>query len=133
MLRPADERQERGSRFVHSNPRTPFNAGDAEALARLEDEVVDATRLDGIGLCSWAFHERNEAVKWSCARLIDAALAAKRKVGICGQAPGDYPDFAAFLVERGVDSISLSPDALVGTMRRVVDVEARLSRPRDAE
>jgi pyruvate,water dikinase len=72
------------------------------------------------------FDERNEAVKWSCAHLIEAARAANRKVGICGQAPSDFPDFAAFLVERGIDSISLSPDALVRTMRRIVDVEARL-------
>ena len=75
------------------------------------------------------FDERNEAVKWSCAHLIAAAHAANRKVGICGQAPSDYPDFAAFLVERGIDSISLSPDALVRTMRRIVEAE---SRPRAA-
>jgi len=71
------------------------------------------------------FDERNDAVKWSCAKLIEVAHAHQRKVGICGQAPSDYPDFAAFLVERGIDSISLSPDALVRTMKRVVEVEAR--------
>src|ERR1019366_6806222 len=58
------------------------------------------------------FDERNEAVKWSCAHLVEAAHRAGRKVGICGQAPSDFPDFAAFLVERGIDSISLSADAL---------------------
>ncbi|HEX7601081.1 MAG TPA: putative PEP-binding protein, partial [Polyangiaceae bacterium] len=72
------------------------------------------------------FDERNEAVKWSCARLIEAAHASGRKAGICGQAPSDFPDFAAFLVERGIDSISLSPDALARTMKRIVEVEARL-------
>ena len=75
------------------------------------------------------FDERNEAVKWSCARLIEAAHAAGRKAGICGQAPSDFPDFAAFLVERGIDSISLSPDALARTMRRVLEAEARLREP----
>ncbi|HEY4117825.1 MAG TPA: phosphoenolpyruvate synthase [Byssovorax sp.] len=71
------------------------------------------------------FDERNAAVRWSCAHLIEAAHAAGRKVGICGQAPSDFPDFAAFLVERGIDSISLSPDALVRTTLRVLDVEQR--------
>ena len=73
------------------------------------------------------FDERNEAITWSCARLIEAAHKAGRKVGICGQAPSDFPDFAAFLVERGIDSISLSPDALARTMRSVVAMEAKLA------
>ena len=72
------------------------------------------------------FDERNEAVRWSCAHLIDAARAGGRKVGICGQAPSDYPDFVAFLVERGIDSISLNPDALARTTLRVLEVERRL-------
>ena len=71
------------------------------------------------------FDERNEAIKWSCAHLIEVAHDAGRKVGICGQAPSDFPDFADFLVERGIDSISVSPDALVRTMQRVSEVEAR--------
>ena len=65
-------------------------------------------------------------MKWSCAHLIEAAHAAGRKVGICGQAPCDYPDFAAFLVERGIDSISLSADALVRTMQKVFELERSL-------
>ena len=75
------------------------------------------------------FDEQNEAVKWSCARLIEAAHHAHRKVGICGQAPSDYPDFAAFLVERGIDSISLSADALVRTTLRVLAMEKELAQP----
>jgi pyruvate,water dikinase len=74
------------------------------------------------------FDERNDAVKWSCARLLEAAHRAKRKVGVCGQAPSDFPDFAAFLVARGVDSISLNADALVRTTRRVVDAEAEIAK-----
>ena len=74
------------------------------------------------------FDERNEAVKWSCAHLIEAAHAAGRKAGICGQAPSDFPDFAAFLVEHGIDSISLNPDALVRTTRRVLAMEQELGR-----
>jgi pyruvate,water dikinase len=71
------------------------------------------------------FDERNEAVKWSCAHLLEAAHGAGRTVGICGQAPSDYPEFAAFLVERGIDSISLSADALVRTTLRILEVEAQ--------
>ena len=78
------------------------------------------------------FDERNEAVKRSLESLLEVAHAHGRKVGICGQAPSDYPDFAAFLVERGIDSISLSPDALFRTMRRVVDVERERMAPRSA-
>ncbi len=74
------------------------------------------------------FDERNEAVRWSCAHLIEVAHESGRKVGICGQAPSDYPDFAAFLVERGIDSVSLSADAVVRTMRRIVEVEKKLGR-----
>jgi pyruvate,water dikinase len=76
------------------------------------------------------FDERNEAVKWSCAHLIEAARKGGRKVGICGQAPSDYPDFAAFLVERGIDSISLNADALVRTTLRVLEMEKTLARKR---
>ncbi len=72
------------------------------------------------------FDEQNPAVLWSCAHLIAEAHKLHRHVGICGQAPSDYPDFAAFLVERGIDSISLSADALVRTIRRVAEIEHRL-------
>jgi pyruvate,water dikinase len=74
------------------------------------------------------FDERNEAVKWSCAHLLEVAHAAGRKVGICGQAPSDYPDFAAFLVERGIDSVSLTADAVVRTTLRILEVEAAAAR-----
>ena len=74
------------------------------------------------------FDERNGAVRWLCAHLIERAHAAGRTVGICGEAPSNYPDFAAFLVERGIDSISLSPDALVRTMKTVFELERNLTR-----
>jgi pyruvate,water dikinase len=44
-------------------------------------------------------------------------------VGICGQAPSDYPDFAAFLVERGIDSISLNPDSVITVKKRIAEAE----------
>src|SRR5438105_13389791 len=69
------------------------------------------------------FNERNSAVLQACARVIDAAHQKGRKVGICGQAPSDFPDFAAFLVEQGIDSISLTPDSLLKTSERVLQAE----------
>jgi pyruvate,water dikinase len=72
------------------------------------------------------FEERNEAVKREIARLIATAHEADCKVGICGQAPSDYPDFAAFLVEQGIDSISLNPDSLIRTKRIVAEKEKEL-------
>ena len=79
------------------------------------------------------FDERNEAVKRSVAHLIECAHAhePRRKVGICGQAPSDYPEFAAFLVEKGIDTISLNPDAVLRTKRRVVEMEKELEGKKD--
>ncbi|MGC9318238.1 MAG: phosphoenolpyruvate synthase [Armatimonadota bacterium] len=78
------------------------------------------------------FDERDEAVKRFVAELIERAHAAGRKVGICGQAPSDYPEFAAFLVEQGIDSISLNPDSVLETIRRVAEVEAKHDGPQAA-
>jgi pyruvate,water dikinase len=74
------------------------------------------------------FDERNEAVKKMIAQVIQAAHAKKRKIGICGQAPSDYPEFAKFLVECGIDSISLNADVVVKTTMDVVKIENSLSR-----
>jgi pyruvate,water dikinase len=72
------------------------------------------------------FDERNEAVKRAVRQAIAGAHAAGIKIGICGQAPSNYPEFAAFLVEEGIDSISLNPDSFVATVRHVAEVEQRL-------
>jgi pyruvate,water dikinase len=72
---------------------------------------------------AYLFDERNEAVKKMIATLIATAHKEGRKVGICGQAPSDYPDFAKFLVENGIDSISLNPDSVVKTKRLVAIAE----------
>ncbi len=74
------------------------------------------------------FDERNEAVKMMIAQVIRVANAKGRKIGICGQAPSDYPEFAQFLVEQGIDSISLNPDALLKTTLAVLDIERKLHR-----
>ncbi|HEU4342335.1 MAG TPA: phosphoenolpyruvate synthase [Candidatus Binatia bacterium] len=78
------------------------------------------------------FDERNAAVKSMIASVIRSAKAKRRKIGICGQAPSDYPDFAAFLVELGIDSISLNPDAVLKTTLRILEMENAEVRPKAA-
>jgi pyruvate,water dikinase len=72
------------------------------------------------------FDERNEAVRRLCAELIQTAHRCGRKVGICGQAPSDFPEFAAFLVEQGVDSLSLNPDAVLRTTAHILELEGKV-------
>ncbi|MFO0852276.1 MAG: phosphoenolpyruvate synthase [Gemmataceae bacterium] len=72
------------------------------------------------------FDERNPAVKRLIADVIRRAKACGRKVGICGQAPSDYPEFARFLVECGIDSISLNPDTVLKTTQAILDMERQL-------
>jgi len=71
------------------------------------------------------FDERNEAVKQEISRLIRTAHKSNTKVGICGQAPSDYPDFAAFIVQEGIDSISLNPDSVIAVKKRIAEVEKK--------
>ena len=77
-------------------------------------------------LVAHLFDERNEAVTRTIAQVISAVHAAGRKIGICGQAPSDYPEFARFLVTVGIDSLSLNPDSQLKTMLAIVDLEATL-------
>ncbi|MCJ2513397.1 MAG: phosphoenolpyruvate synthase [Candidatus Thermoplasmatota archaeon] len=74
------------------------------------------------------FDERNDAVKRLVAQVIKTAHnhEPKRKVGICGQAPSDFPEFAEFLVECGIDSISLNPDTVLKTRLIIAEAEERL-------
>ncbi|KWD74955.1 phosphoenolpyruvate synthase [Burkholderia ubonensis] len=69
------------------------------------------------------FDEQDEAVKWMIASVIKAAHDAGAKVGLCGQAPSDHPEFAAFLVGCGIDSISVSPDSFIVVKRHVAVAE----------
>jgi pyruvate,water dikinase len=74
------------------------------------------------------FDERNAAVKKMIAQVIATCRAKGRKIGICGQAPSDYPEFAQFLVEQGIDSISLNPDTVLKTTLAVLATEETISR-----
>jgi pyruvate,water dikinase len=101
-----------------------FSIGSNDLTQLILGVDRDSTRVAGL------FDERNEAVTRACAALIETAHRAGRTVGICGQAPSDFPDFAAFLVEHAIDSISLNADALVRTRRRVWEIEqSRLALP----
>ncbi|MDJ0662586.1 MAG: phosphoenolpyruvate synthase [Crocosphaera sp.] len=74
-------------------------------------------------LVAQLFDERNEGVKRMVKLAIETAKKKGRKIGICGQAPSDYPEFAKFLVELGIDSMSLNPDSVLKTLLMVAEVE----------
>jgi pyruvate,water dikinase len=82
----------------------------------------DAARLAHL------FDERNEAVKRLLRDVIRRAHRSNRPVGICGQAPSDHPEFVAFLVGLGIDSISVTPDRVVATLQHVAEAERQLER-----
>lgn len=77
----------------------------------------DSAELAGL------FDERNDAVRWMIARVIASAHDVGAKVGLCGQAPSDHPEFADFLVACGIDSVSVSPDSFIAVKRRVAAAE----------
>ena len=77
-------------------------------------------------LVAHLYDERNEAVKKMLEMLVHTAKKNKIKVGICGQGPSDYPDFAQFLVQLGIDSISVTPDSVVKTYKALNEVERQM-------
>ncbi len=74
------------------------------------------------------FDEQDEAVKWMIEKVIAEANKAGAKIGLCGQAPSDHPEFAEFLVKCGIDSMSVSPDSFMEVKRKVAETEAALGR-----
>ncbi len=74
------------------------------------------------------FDERNGAVEKMVAMAIDAAIRNGKKIGICGQAPSDYPEFAEFLVRKGINSISLNPDTVIQTTAHILKTEKSLKK-----
>jgi pyruvate,water dikinase len=134
VLKEAGLAQGRDGLEVYVMAELPSNVFLADQFAEIFDGFSigsnDLTQLVlGVdrdsALVASLFNERNSAVLQACARIIDAAHRARRKVGICGQAPSDFPDFAAFLVEQGIDSISLIPDSLLKTSERVLQAEQK--------
>lgn len=113
----------------------PSNVLDAENFARVFDGFSigsnDLTQLVlGIdrdtALIAPLFNEQHHAVKQMITMVIDKANALGRKIGLCGQAPSDYPEFTQFLVERGISSISFNPDALLTGIKNINEAEAAL-------
>jgi pyruvate,water dikinase len=79
-------------------------------------------------LVAHVYDERNDAVKLLVAHAIDVCNQRGKYIGICGQAPSDYPEFAEFLVECGIQSISLNPDTVIKTRIKIADKEKSLGR-----
>ncbi len=79
------------------------------------------------GTVAHLFDERNPAVRRMISEAIAAARRAGKPIGICGQAPSDYPEFAAWLVCEGITSISLNPDTVIKTLRVIAAAEANTS------
>jgi pyruvate,water dikinase len=82
---------------------------------------------------SHVFDERDPSVKRMVQWVIEKAKKNGKKIGICGQAPSDYPEFAEFLVRCGIDSMSLNPDTVFKTTERILQVEKELKIPRRKE
>ena len=76
-------------------------------------------RDSGLELLAADFDERDPAVKAMLSRAIKACVAQGKYVGICGQGPSDHPDFAQWLVEEGITSISLNPDSVIATWQKL--------------
>jgi pyruvate,water dikinase len=77
-------------------------------------------------LVAHLYDERNEAVKRMISQVIKTAKEKGKKIGICGQGPSDFPDFAQFLVEQGIDTISINPDSIIKTTKAIYEIEKEL-------
>ncbi len=114
----------------------PSNVMQADEFAEIFDGFSigsnDLTQLTlGIdrdsALIADLFSEQNKSAKEMISMMIKKAKHAGRKIGLCGQAPSDFPEFASFLVEQGIDSISFNPDALLKGIENIIKAEAKLS------
>lgn len=115
----------------------PSNVILAEEFCRIFDGISigsnDLTQLTlGVDrdspLVAHIYDERNPAVAELIKQVIQIAHKHKKHIGICGQAPSDYPEFAEFLVRAGIDSISLNPDTLVPTKKRISLLEKTIGK-----
>jgi pyruvate,water dikinase len=79
-------------------------------------------------IVAFDYDERDAGVKEMIRLSVEGCKRNKRHSGLCGQAPSDYPEMAEFLVEIGIDSMSLNPDAVLKTTQHVLDVEKKLKR-----
>ncbi len=114
----------------------PNNVIQIDAFAKLFDGFSigsnDLTQLTlGVDrdseMVAFDFDERDDGVKAMIKLAVDGARRNKRHSGICGQAPSDYPEIAEYLVELGIDSISLNPDTVIKTTLHILEVEKRMA------
>ena len=82
-------------------------------------------------IVAFDYDERDEGVKLMLKLAVEGCARNNIHSGLCGQAPSDYPDMAEYLVEIGIDSISLNPDTVVKTTQQILELEARLGDGRD--
>ncbi|CAN5118009.1 phosphoenolpyruvate synthase [soil metagenome] len=117
----------------------PNNVIEIDAFARVFDGFSigsnDLTQLVlGIDrdseILAEQFDERDPGVKTMIRMAVEGAHRNHRHIGLCGQAPSDYPEIARYLVELGIDSISLTPDVILSTTRQVLELERALGRPK---
>ena len=103
-------------------------------ISRRYDLTQLALGLDrDSNLVSHVYDERSDAVKRLVSHVINVVKKKGRKIGICGQAPSDFPEFAEFLVECGIDSMSLIPDTIIKTRMAIAAKEKELGIAAEAE
>jgi pyruvate,water dikinase len=129
-------RQGQSGLEIYAMCEVPSNVVLADEFLRVFDGYSigsnDLTQLTlGIdrdsGTVARLFDERNDAVRWMIAQAIQAARRQGKPIGICGQAPSDYPEFAEWLVREHIDSISLNPDAAIAMTLRVAAAESSMA------
>jgi Phosphoenolpyruvate synthase/pyruvate phosphate dikinase len=133
------DRNKDTSLLIYMMAEIPSNVLLAEKFAEIFDGFSigsnDLTQLTlGIdrdsSVVSNLFSEQNEAAKMMMSMVIEKAKGAGTKIGLCGQAPSDYPEFAQFLVQKGINSISFNPDALIKGIENIKLAEEQL-RPKE--
>ena len=129
------DRRKDDSLEIYVMAEIPSNVMQAEEFATIFDGFSigsnDLTQLTlGIdrdsALVADLFSEQNKSAKLMISMMIKKAKAAGTKIGLCGQAPSDFPEFAQFLVEEGIDSISFNPDALLKGIENINQAEGKL-------
>lgn len=130
------ERGKNGLR-VYMMCEIPSNVILAEEFAKIFDGFSigsnDLTQLvlgldRDSGLVAPLFDERNKAVKKMISQVIQKVKPLGCKIGICGQAPSDYPEFVEFLIKEGIDSVSVNPDSILSVRKKIQEVESGLDK-----
>ena len=130
-----DLKQSKNGLEIYTMVEIPSNVILAEKFAEIFDGFSigsnDLTQLTlGVDrdseLMEKLFDENNEAAKQMIKMAIQSARKTETKIGLCGQAPSDFPEFAAFLVKEGINSISFNPDALLQGIKNINEAENNL-------